>query len=152
MPLSSSLKSPSPPFQECIRPQVGCYVKNEVDVVLALSLTSSLWSLLPSLSPSKSPPSLPGMHPTTGWLLCQKMRLSMSSPLVSLSLSSCHRRHNHPLSLWSLFGRSSSSLKSPPFPARNASDHWLVVVSKNEVIVVLAIGVFVVVLVHCHRR
>jgi hypothetical protein len=28
-------------------------------------------------------------------------------------------------------------------PARNASDHRLVVVSKNEVVVVLAVGVFV---------
>ena len=37
--------------------------------------------------------------------------------------------------------------KSPPLPARNASDHRLVVVSKNEVVDVIAVGVFVVVLV-----
>ena len=34
-----------------------------------------------------NPPSLPGMHPTTGWLLCQKMRSSLSLPLGSLSSS-----------------------------------------------------------------
>ena len=30
-----------------------------------------------------TPPSLPGMHPTTGWLLCQKMRSTLSLPSVS---------------------------------------------------------------------
>ena len=38
-------------------------------------------------------------------------------------------------------------VKSLPLPARNASDQRVVVVSKNEVVVVLAGGVFVGVLV-----
>ena len=83
----------------------------------------------------------------------KKMRSLLSLPLVSLSLSSfilCHRCQNHPSTLWLLLPLSSSLLKSPSFLDRNASDHRLVVVSKNEVVVVLAIGVFVVVLVHCH--
>ena len=104
LPSSSPLNSPPPPFQECIQPQVDCCVTNEVNVVLESSLTLSLWLLLPSSLSSKShlvfvvivavviivkitPPSLPGMHPTTGWLLCQKMRSLKSLPLVSLSLS-----------------------------------------------------------------
>ena len=38
-----------------------------------------------------------------------------------------------------------------PFPASNASNHRLVVVSKNEVIVVLTVGAFVIVLAYCCR-
>ena len=36
----------------------------------------------------KTTHSLPGMHRSTGWLLCQKMRSSLSSQFVSSSLSS----------------------------------------------------------------
>ena len=68
------------------------------------------------------------MHPTTGWLLCQKMRLSLSSPLVSLSLS---------LVVVIAIG---IIVKITPLPARNASDHRLVVVPKNEVGIVLALS------------
>ena len=45
-----------PPFQECIRPQVGCCVINEVNIVLASSLSSSLWALFPLSLSLKSPP------------------------------------------------------------------------------------------------
>jgi hypothetical protein len=47
-------------------------------------------------------------------------------------------------------GLTASLSKSPPLPARNASGHRLVVVSKNEVVIVLvviAVGVFVAILI-----
>ena len=83
------LKSPPLPFSNASVHRLVVVSKNEVNVVLTLLLLLSLWSLLPSSSLLlKSPPSLPGMHLTTGWLLCQKMRSSLFLPLVSSLLSS----------------------------------------------------------------
>ena len=139
------------------------------------ALSSYLWSLFPLSSrlivlvvvavvivvEITPPPCQECIRPQVGCSI-KTMRLSLSLPLVSLTLSLCHRRQNHPLSLWSLLPSSSSLLKSPPLPARNASGHRLVVVSKNEVVIVLAFVVFVVVLVSrrccclcgcfCHRH
>ena len=63
------------------------------------------------------------MHPTTGWLLCQKMKSTLSLHLCCHCLCGrSYHRHCHQ--------------KRPLFSARNESDHRLVVMSITEVVAV----------------
>ena len=85
MPLSQAVmpSSQAPPMHHCQSP----VPTRKATTTSSLLPSSLLLSVVVVLIVEITPPSLLGMHPTTSWVLCQKMRSSLSLPLGSSSPS-----------------------------------------------------------------